>query len=349
VQYKRELIARALDQLRVTTLLEQATWAQRPGITVLTYHRIAEPSTDLFYDPVISATVQSFRQQIDWLHTHFQVLTLDEFLAQLDCRSPGYKRAALLTFDDGYRDNFDIAAQILLERNIPATFFISSGFLSSPRLPWWDHVAYVLKQTQLPHLTVQRDSLKKRAPLAIDLTTMRRADAIALVIRAFLDETIPDEPWFLTELAACAEVQIDSKQLANTLFMSWNQLRQLTRQSQNLSIGSHTATHRRLASLNSNSQQSELVESKRLLEIQLDREISALAYPYGWLGTYTAETKQLAVQAGYRVAFTSRQGLNHYTSFDRYELNRLGVGQADSISLLRARAALYGTFGFSFL
>lgn len=347
--YKRELIARAFNRFGITTLLEQATWAQRPGVVVFTYHRIAEPSTDLFYEPVISATEESFRQQINWLCNHFQLLTLDEFVAQLDCPSAWHKRTALLTFDDGYRDNFDIAAPILLERNIPATFFITSGFLDSTELPWWDHVAYVLKQTQVQHLTIQRDNQSKSTPLDIDLTTTPRARAIALVISALVDATIPNEPWFLRELAARAEVEVDSERLSKMLFMSWDQLKQLANKSQNLTVGSHTATHRRLASLTRSSQQSELTESKQLLETRIDRKISALAYPYGWQGTYSPETKQLAAQAGYRLAFTSCPGSNRYTNVDRYEINRLAIGHADSALLLRARAALYATVGRSFL
>ena len=65
--HKREYLARALGGLGVLGLLERLTAAWRPWLVVLTYHRIAEPGADRFYDPVISATPESFRAQVEWL------------------------------------------------------------------------------------------------------------------------------------------------------------------------------------------------------------------------------------------------------------------------------------------
>jgi hypothetical protein len=70
---KREFLARAFGRLGVLGLLEHAVAAWRPGLVVLTYHRIAEPGAGPFYDPVISATPESFCTQIDWLRNHVNV------------------------------------------------------------------------------------------------------------------------------------------------------------------------------------------------------------------------------------------------------------------------------------
>ena len=65
---------------------------------------------------------------------------------------------------------------------------------------------------------------------------------------------------------------------------------------------------------------------------------TALAYPYGWPGTYTEQTKALAAGSGYRVAFASLEGINRPGSLDPFEVRRLGVGSGDSPILLRGRA-----------
>jgi peptidoglycan/xylan/chitin deacetylase (PgdA/CDA1 family) len=345
---KREYLARALGRFGLLGLLERVA-AARPGLVVLTYHRIAEPGTDSFYDPVISATPEGFRAHMEWLHNHRRVLAFDELLAQVQSGLPWHQPAVLLTFDDGYRDNFDIAAPILRERNLPATFFIPTAFLESPRLPWWDHVAYVIKQTNTRQLTMKRDRHGHAAPLAIDLQTMSRDAAIMTVIQAFLDETIADERWFLDHLAHCAEVDVDSEGLGRELFMNWDQVRQLANSGTSLTIGSHAYTHRKLAGLDADSQRHELASSKQLLEARLGRQVTGLAYPYGWPGSYTNLTKVLAIEAGYRLAFSSQEGINRFTKFDAYEVRRLGIGSADSAALLRARAALHVMFGRSLL
>jgi peptidoglycan/xylan/chitin deacetylase (PgdA/CDA1 family) len=354
MQNKRENLARLFGRLGILGLLEHLATA-RPGLTVLTYHRIAEPGADLYFDPVISATPDSFRAQMDELTRRMRVLALREAIERIASNTPRHEPAALVTFDDGYRDNFDVAAPILRERGIPAAFFLPAAFLESPRLPWWDRVACIIKRTRVDRLELPRRPEGDRRPatgpppLVIDLGAMPRPAAIRAIIAAFLDGTIPDAAWFLETLAERADVALDAPAMARALFTDWDQVRRLTGPETGLAVGSHGYSHETLAGLDADSQRRELVESKRVLEERLGREVDALAYPYGWPGTYTAETKALAAGAGYRVAFSSLEGINRPGAIDPFEVRRLGVGSGDSPVLLRARAALHATVGRSFL
>jgi peptidoglycan/xylan/chitin deacetylase (PgdA/CDA1 family) len=356
MQHKRESLARLFGRTGLLRVLERLA-AGRPGLIVFTYHRIAEPGADLFYDPVISATPESFRAQVDCLSRSARILTLSEAIERIASPAPWREPAALVTFDDGYRDNFEIAAPILRDRGIPATFFLPTAFVESPRLPWWDEVAYIIKQTRVRRLELCRgpdrtgngDASASPPPLAIDLGAAPRAAAIRAIIDTFLDETIRDERWFLERLAERAEVDVDDEAMARALFTDWDQARRLTGPDTGLSVGSHGHSHHKLAGLDGDSQRRELVESKEILEDRLGREVVALAYPYGWPGTYTPQTKALAAGVGYRAAFASFEGINRQGAFDPFEIRRLGVGSGDSAVLLRARAALHATLGRSFL
>ncbi len=354
MQNKREFLARLFGRAGILRMLERLA-AARPGLTVFTYHRIAEPGSDLFYDPVISATPESFRAQIDWLSRSMPILTLSEAIERIASATAWREPVALVTFDDGYRDNFEIAAPILRDRGIPATFFLPTAFIESPRLPWWDEVACIIKQTRVRRLELPRrpdrdgDGSAGPPPLSIDLDAVPRSAAIQTIIAAFLDETIRDERWFLERLAERAEVDVDNQTMARALFTSWDQVRRLTGPDGGLSVGSHGHSHRKLAGLDGDSQRRELAGSRQVLEDRLGREVAALAYPYGWPGTYTAETKALAAGAGYRAAFASLEGVNRQGEIDPFEIRRLNVGSGDSAVLLRARAALHATIGRSFL
>lgn len=346
---KREFLARAFGQAGVLDLLEQTIARRRPRLVVLTYHRIAELETDLFYDPVISATPESFRTQIQWLHDRMRIITLDELIDQVVGGLSWREPVMLLTFDDGYRDNFELAAPLLREQNVPATFFIPTGFLELPKLPWWDHIAYVIKQTHARRVVVDRCSTGSQPPLEIDLEAMSPTTVIASIIRAFLDETIPDEQWFLDRLTEVCMVEFDPEALGKNLFMSWANVHELADSSLAFTIGSHTHSHRKLATLDIDVQRDELTRSKQILQAKLKQPIKALAYPYGWPGTYTIRTKALATEAGYEFAFSAWEGVNRLDSFDRYEVKRLGVGSSDTAALLRARSTLHAAFGRSFL
>jgi peptidoglycan/xylan/chitin deacetylase (PgdA/CDA1 family) len=266
--------------------------------------------------------------------------------------SNGGKPIALVTFDDGYRDNCETGLPILRKLGVPATFFIPTDFLNAARLPWWDHLAYVLKQTQVVRLSLERWP-GDVDPIVINLipstSSQQRTLAIMRVVRSFLDGAIRDEPWFLAQLNEQAEVAVDSRRLGCELFMNLDHVRHLA--DAGMSIGSHGQSHRALASLDDTSQRLELSESKRFLESSLGVEIKAIAYPYGWESTFTTRTMQLATEAGYYLAFSSLEGVNCVasTEFQRFALRRLSVGMGDSAALIRARMVSYSAFGRSFL
>jgi peptidoglycan/xylan/chitin deacetylase (PgdA/CDA1 family) len=349
VPNKRHFAAKVLGHLGVLQMLERITAARNPGLTVLTYHRIADPAVNPFYDPVISATPDSFRAQIDWLCNHTHILTLETFIERAQNNTLWKEPTVLVTFDDGYRDNFDVALPILTERRVPATFFIPTAFLDTPQLPWWDHVAYVIKRAQVCRFTLERSLKGNVSPLHIDVEAMPRSAAIMTIIRAVLEGTVDDERRFLGDLERRAEVRVDAESLGRSLFMSWDQVRQLPESGAKFTIGSHSHSHSNLARLDDDSQRRELTVSKQILETRAGREIRAFAYPYGWPGTYTKRTKAMISQAGYCAAFASRDGVSRRNTFDLWEISRLGVGRGDSAPLLRARRALHAAFGRSCL
>ena len=201
-----------------------------------------------------------------------RVLTLDEAIERIASGAPWREPAALVTFDDGYRDNFEAAAPILRERGIPATFFLPTAFLESPRLPWWDHVACIIKQTRVNRLELPR----RPAGKGNGSGTRRRSRSTWTRCRDPRRSTrssppsstrrSTDGPWFLEKLADRAEVALDADAMARALFTDWDQVRRLTGPETGLSVGSHGHSHQKLAGLDADSQRRELVESKRILD-----------------------------------------------------------------------------------
>ena len=232
VTNKRETLARLFGSLGLVRILEQIA-TRWPVLVVLTYHRIAVPGvgSDPYYDPVISAMPEAFEAQLRFLATRFHILSLEALLDLVADRSSSArslptagKPLALITFDDGYRDNYQTALPILRRLGVPATFFIVTGFLDSAPLPWWDHVACVLKQTHVPRFALKR-SPDDVNPLVVNLGPkpegLQRTTVIATVIRAFLDGEIKDERWFLAQLDERAEVAINAMALGASFSWTW--------------------------------------------------------------------------------------------------------------------------------
>ncbi len=355
---KRVLLGRGMTALGITRTLERLSRARGASLLVLIYHRIAEPAGDPYYEPVISATPDGFRAQLMMLRDRYRLLRLDEIsrdggLESLD------RPSVLITFDDGYRDNAEVAAPLLKELGIPATFFLTTEFVQGVRLAWWDHVAYVIKQTarhsfSLDLRTEDADRSAATSPLAVDLgdgSPSARTTALMTIISAFLDGRVPDEARFLAQLDERAGVDVDAPRLGRELFMTWDQARALADDPSGLfAIGSHAVSHRRLAALDEAEQRDELAGSKRTLETLIGREVDTLAYPYGGPGAFDDRTERIAAEAGYRLGFSAIAGVPRSGQpLDLLRIPRFMIGSGDSASLLRARLALQAAVGRSFL
>ena len=140
---KRELLSRAFAATRFTRILELLP--QRRVLIVLTYHRIGDPLSTPYDSGVFSATADDLDAHMRHLKRRFHMLTPEEAVAT--ARGDGPARASvLITFDDGYLDNYTIAFPVLRSHGVSAMFFLATGFVGSSRVPWWDRIAYLIKQ-----------------------------------------------------------------------------------------------------------------------------------------------------------------------------------------------------------
>ncbi|MFO0950585.1 MAG: polysaccharide deacetylase family protein [Isosphaeraceae bacterium] len=339
---KREFLARSMRDAGLLALLERS--ARRPGLLVLTYHRLGEPGETTLYAPVVSATPETFREQLSRLKRTHRVVSLEEAESLAESGFETREPLALVTFDDGTRDHLERAVPVLKDLGLPAAFFVSTALVDAPRLPWYDLVSAAVHASRVGVLRLDRPE-----PLELDLQRAGPEAAISRVVRTCLDHDIDvnDEPGFRAHLRERAEVDLDEDLLARNLFLGWEGVRALA--DAGMSVGSHGHTHRMLARLNEQDQREELSRSKAELESRLSRPERSVAYPYGWPGAFDATTERLAREAGYALGFASVEGFNRPQTTDPLAVRRLGVGFADSPILLRARAALQTSFGRSFV
>ena len=131
-------VRRYVKSMAGSALLRSGLYGRFVGAegTIIAFHRI----DDRYPDNPITTTVREFRAFCDLFRGHFDVVPLPEFLDELDAGRPLEGKLAI-TFDDGYRDNHRTAAPYLDKLGLPATFFISTGFIGTERVPWWDDEA----------------------------------------------------------------------------------------------------------------------------------------------------------------------------------------------------------------
>lgn len=300
-------------------LLRMRSSLPSPWLTVVTYHRVADPAIAAELDSeVVDARPATFERQMRFLKEHCSVIGLDE-LRRFKNGGALPPNPVLVTFDDGYRDNHDVALPVLSRLGIPAVFFVATSYVEERRLFWWDRVCLVMKRSPRPFV-----ELEYPHHLTLDLRDRTKAAHRAMhVIKSHFDL---DLPRFLEELERAAGVSIsreEERELAHRHVMTWDQVRAL--RDAGMSVQSHTRTHRVLHTLDDASLQRELVGSRRELEEVLDERVTSVAYPVG-KGLLRAPHARNAIRAaGYEMGFTNGTGINHVWSFDRIDVRRLSV------------------------
>ncbi len=123
-------------------------WKFRPnGLFCFNYHRIGEP-TKSPYDPnVFSCDESVFEDHLKFYQSNFDIVTIDDLNTIKQSQKKLNNKYALITFDDGYIDNYQLAYPLLKEYRVPATFFIATDFIEKDITPWWDEIAFLIQNS----------------------------------------------------------------------------------------------------------------------------------------------------------------------------------------------------------
>jgi glycosyltransferase involved in cell wall biosynthesis/peptidoglycan/xylan/chitin deacetylase (PgdA/CDA1 family) len=271
---------------------------------------------------------------MDYVRRNFDVISFRDLLAIEDQECTAPRRPLIVTFDDGYRDNYTQAFPVLKEFGIPATVFVATGHMGRQSLFWWDLVAFCFKTTQQPEITLDEIS-----PHALPLATLGdRRRAIERVL-AWIKE-IPDDARarFARELPVALGVAMPPD-LALGMHLSWDEIREMA--DRGIEFGSHTVTHPILSNVEDGRLEKEVFNSKAELERELKREILVFSYPVGGAGNFQSRTIASVARAGYRYAVSYVEGVvNNATN--RLAMPRIHVEADHSLNLFRANLRFPG-------
>lgn len=315
---KRELLSQALLRSGATLLLGQLP--QRSLLLVLNYHRIGNRDDDPFDPEVFSTTGDQLSEQISYLKRNSSLVTLEEAVAFVNGtiyeKSRRERCRVLLTFDDGYLDNYEIAYPILRSQGAQGVFFLTTGLVGSCEVPWWDRIAYLMKTARR-----HRFCLRYPAELLVDIDRSGMAKSLRDVLNLYKSPENTDPARFIGELTE----EVKGNDLPGTMrrFLNWDEAREMA--GGGMAIGSHTESHHVLSQLGPDQQRQELAQSRALLKQQLGIEVDTLAYPVGAVTSFSDQTQQLAQEAGYRAAFSFYGGTNLPKKTQRYDIRRVAV------------------------
>lgn len=262
---------------------------------------------------------ETFRLHLRILKRHFEPVRLGEWLRRAHAGEPLPPRACAITFDDGWKDNYEYAYPILREAAIPATLFLCSDMLDGAGVFWPEKLAALLQFLADPGRVRERERQQWLTGLCPALAGGRLdIDAIDdAIVRAKQRYSDPDVSMMID--TAIADVNLPENAFRQPL-LDWQQVHEMSR-SGLVDIGSHTRHHIRLSdAIGEDVLHDQIVGSKRALEDRTNRRVDLFCYPNGDV----TERAQALVKAHYRGACSTRRGW-HDAGADPFSIRRVGM------------------------
>src|SRR5215213_544831 len=274
-------------------------WAK--SLTVVNYHRIDDPYRNGFdsFKPNVSATPEDFERHMDYLAKWFHIVSLKDIVQWLDGLADLPPYAALITFDDGYLDNYISAFPILRRYNSPALIFLATAHIGTDAPFYWDMAAYCFAHTRSDHLIFPDGRVKH-------WSSREQLDKVS---KAWIEsmKALPqaEKQTHVRRLPELLNVSIPDGFFRN-LMMSWDQVREM--QKGGIEFGAHTMHHPILTRISLNQVREEVTESKARIEAELGEPVLGFAYPNGQSSDLSDSIEKIVADSGIRAAFTLLNG-----------------------------------------
>lgn len=267
-------------------------------ILCLLYHRVNIVKDDI-YDLTVSPS--EFEEHIRYLRQHYRILRFEEEWGNVT------EDSIVITFDDGYADNYLYALPILEKYQVPAAVFVSSGNIGTSNEFWWDEIGRILTiQKSYPKQFHLHDPLYE---YTWDTVSEYQRRELVKTIRWLL-RMEPDElckkSW-MSQLKSWAGI-IRSEGRSANLALNKEQLINLAN-SPYITIGAHTVRHLSLGALSYADQEYEIADSIGYLEKELGQKIEVFSFPFGSVRDYNGKTLEICKKNGIKKAATTKEAL----------------------------------------
>ena len=315
------------------------------SVVILMYHRVL-PKSFLEKNLVLPGMYverKTFEVQMAFLRRIYDIISIDEFIRRFESKEWDLnKQYCIITFDDGWWDNFEYAFPILKKYGLPATVSLPTCYIGSHKMFWYENLAYFLRQCENSGTTVIAKKRLNKATEELGLNVIslsrilkarRKSDKLILFdllveeMKKFLPEHIEK---FLSTLEDILEMHPQNERQ----FLNWEEVKEMS--TVGISFGSHGCTHRILTYIPLTESRSEIFNSMETLAKEGIRFAPVFCYPNG---NSNPNITRLVMEAGYKMSLSTRNGVVPLHKKKLFELNRIGIhnDMTSSKSLLSLR------------
>jgi len=261
--------------------------------------------------------VQNFIDDMELLRTSGSVLGLDEAVELLYSDAAMPPMPTVITFDDGFIEQFEVAFPVLRSLGLPATFFVVGSCSNDSGVVRWLDAFYALLDSCDGSEWSWQPAAIEHERLEFDTRSWRGVDAVKRVLRNAPEDV---RHALIEELGEILRTKLDMRSLSSKLYMSSGHLRALAEAG--MTIGAHSMSHADLSVLSTEEVRAELAESRDFVRSLTARDRISFAYPFGGPESYTPAVVESVRRAGFLCACTAIPGVNDSVT-SRFELRRI--------------------------
>ncbi len=300
---RQKAVTRAFSVLRGTGLARVlAPFTQGCGAVFMMHH--VRPSGAEPFQPNrhLEISPEFLRSAIERIRANgYEIISIDEAVDLLKS-GYGHRRYAVLTFDDGYKDNLEIAYPILKELNAPFTVFVASGLVDRTSELWWVALERIIAENEEVVITQGSgvDGLSCRTTAEKNACFEKLLDHLTL--------EVGEKDQRLVVRALAERYGVDMEALADELVMTWDQVRTLSADPL-VTIGAHTHDHFAMARLDAEDARTDVLTGLRRLEEETGRRPKHFAYPYGKPYAVERRDADIVREIGFASSVTTLPGV----------------------------------------
>lgn len=276
------------DGLYATGAMRALARASRfRGAIILMYHSVASEGQAAWIDPSNHLSPEVFEHQVRFLSRHREIVTLSELIQTIRAGKSPKRNTAVITFDDGYLDNLQIAAPLLRRFGLPATLFLPTGYISRGQNHWIDDLYTIFRYRQRNHLRLQ-----EAHGMSVDLEPKNTHEVYRRLCSILIRMTYADR----SELLAQLSERLQPGCLPPRLTMNWHDVRVLVKNYPEFELGGHTVDHLDVSQLTGSQLREELSACRRSIIHETGMEPLHFSFPYG---RFTTEARAQANDSGF--------------------------------------------------
>lgn len=288
------------------------------------YFRQNKPKSGIY-----PLTLKEFEKQIDEISKYYDFISEEMIINMIDTKKIINKNFCLLTFDDGLKEQMDVV-ELLIKKGIPGMFYVSTGAIREHNVLSVHKLHYVRTLVEDDYIYETLDKEYNISEYKFDKSFLenqyRYDNSLSRAVKYFLNFVLNNEQKDRIINILFSELVNDESDFSKKLYMGKEDLKRLSSYSM---LGTHSESHRPLATLHKKDIKNDIKQSIKYLESIVEKPIKSISYPYGGKSAVSQSVADITKECGLKFGLTMWRGINTQDDIENsFLLKRIDTNDA---------------------